>query len=359
MKIFSTFNLGNIELKNRIVMAPMTRSRATADHVPTDIMVKYYQQRAEAGLIITEGASPSPNGVGYPRIPGIYNDIQIQEWKKITGAVHSKEGKIFLQLMHTGRVSHMENMKPGTKIVAPSAIAMSGQMYTDSKGLQPYPVPQEMTLDDIEQAQNEFVQAAVNAIEAGFDGVEIHSANGYLLDQFINPASNHRIDEYGSSIQNRCRFSIEVAQKISDVIGPQKTGIRLSPYGVFNDMILFDEIHETYAYLADALKKIQLVYIHIVNHSSMGAPKVPESVQSNIRKAFKGTIIASGGLDKETAENILTADKAELVAFGRPFLANPDLVHRMKNDLPLNDPDYDTFYIPGEKGYTDYPFATN
>jgi N-ethylmaleimide reductase len=359
MKIFSTFNLGNIELKNRIVMAPMTRSRATTDHIPNDIMVKYYQQRAEAGLIITEGTSPSPNGVGYPRIPGIYNEAQIQGWKKITDAVHSKKGKLFLQLMHTGRVSHMDNMKPGAKIMAPSAIAMSGEMYTDSKGLQPYPVPQEMTPDDILQTQNEFVQAAVNAIEAGFDGVEIHGANGYLLDQFINPVSNHRTDDYGGSTHNRCRFSIEVAQKIGEAIGPQKTGIRLSPYGVFNDMIIFDEIQETYAYLADALKKIGLVYIHIVNHSSMGAPEVPESVQLRIRKAFDGNIIASGGLDKEKAESILNADKAELAAFGRSFLANPDLVYKMKNDLPLNNPDYDTFYVPGEKGYTDYPFATD
>ncbi len=359
MKIFSPFNLGEIELKNRIVMAPMTRSRATADHIPNDIMVKYYKQRAQAGLIITEGTSPSPNGVGYPRIPGIYNEAQIRGWRKITDAVHSEKGKLFLQLMHTGRVSHMDNMKPGAKIMAPSAVAMSGEMYTDSKGLQPYPVPREMTRDDIEEAQNEFVQAAVNAVEAGFDGVEIHSANGYLLDQFINPASNHRMDDYGGSIQNRCRFSIEVAQKISAAIGSQKTGIRLSPHGIFNDMIIFDEIEETYAYLAVALKKIKLVYIHIVNHSSMGAPEVPESIQYIIRKAFEGNMIASGGLDRKKAESILNADKAELAAFGRPFLANPDLVHKMKKDLPLNDPDYDTFYSPGEKGYTDYPFATD
>jgi N-ethylmaleimide reductase len=251
----------------------------------------------------------------------------------------------------------MENMEPGAKIMAPSAVAMSGEMFTDSKGPQPYPVPQEMTPDDIEQTQNEFVQAAVNAVEAGFDGVEIHGANGYLPDQFINPASNQRMDDYGGSVHNRCRFVIEIAQKISEAIGPQKTGIRISPHGVFNDMIIFDEIEETYAYLAGALKKIRLVYLHIVNHSSMGAPEVPESVLLRIRKAFEGNIIASGGLDKEKAESLLNEDKAELAAFGRSFLANPDLVYRMENDLTLNTPDYDTFYTPGEKGYTDYPFV--
>jgi len=354
VKIFSKYNLGKLELKNRIVMAPMTRSRAT-DNIPNDFMVTYYKQRADAGLIITEGTAPSANGVGYPRIPGIYNDDQIRGWKKITDAVHSKEGKIFLQLMHTGRVSHPENMKSGTKIIAPSAIAMSGEMYTDTKGLQPYPVPQEMTLQDIEKTQDEFVRAARNAIEAGFDGVEVHGANGYLIDQFINPASNHRNDGYGNSIQNRCRFAIEVAQKVTDAISAEKTGIRLSPYGVFNDMIVFDDIEQTYEYLADCLGKIKLAYIHIVNHSSMGAPEVPESVYQKIRKAFGGTIIASGGLDKEKAEKILEEEKADLAAFGRAFLSNPDLVNKMKYDLPLNKPDYDTFYTPGEKGYIDYP----
>jgi N-ethylmaleimide reductase len=359
MKIFSRFNLGNIELKNRVVMAPMTRSRATADNIPTDIMIGYYKQRADAGLIITEGTSPSPNGLGYPRIPGIFNDDQIHGWEKITDAVHSEGGRIFMQIMHTGRVSHPDNMAPGTRIVAPSAIEMTGEMYTDTKGPQPHPVAEEMTLDDIKQAENEYAQAAKNAIEAGFDGIEIHGANGYLVDQFINPGSNQRNDDYGGPFQNRCRFPIEVAKKIADAIGADRTGIRLSPYGVFNDMIIFDDIDETYEYLADALGKINLAYIHLVDHSSMGAPEVPESTVSKIRKAFGGTIIASGGLDKEKAENILNEDKAELVAFARAFLANPDLVHKMKNDLPLNEPDYDTFYTPGEKGYNDYPLATD
>jgi len=359
MKIFSKFNLGTLELKNRIVMAPMTRSRATVDHIPTDIMIEYYTQRSGAGLIITEGTSPSPNGVGYPRIPGIFNRDQIQGWKKITDAVHGKGGKIFLQMMHTGRVSHPDNMQPGTKVLAPSAIGLTGEMYTDAKGPQAYPVPHAMTLDEIEETQNEYVQSAKNAIEAGFDGIEIHGANGYLVDQFINPASNQRNDAYGNSFQNRSRFAIEVAQKIASAIGSERTGIRLSPYGVFNDMIVFDQIEDTYEYIAEALAKINLAYIHLVDHSSMGAPEVPESTVTKIRKAFSGTIIASGGLDKEKAEKLLQEDKAELVAFGRVFLANPDLVNKIKNDLPLNDPDFDTFYTPGEKGYTDYVSVPN
>lgn len=356
MKLFSQYKLGKTELENRMVMAPMTRSRAI-DNIPNDLMVEYYRQRATAGLIITEGVAPSANGVGYPRIPGIFNKAQVEGWKKITDAVHEEGGKIFIQLMHTGRVSHPENMGPGTKVMASSAVQLSGEMYTDSKGPQAYPIPQEMTLDDIKEAQNEYIEASKNAIEAGFDGVELHGANGYLIDQFLNTASNKRTDQYGGSIENRSRFAIEVATKVVKAIGVDKTAIRLSPYGAFNDMIADDQMEDLYAYLADELSKIGLVYIHLVDHSSMGAPAVPESVVQKIRNAFTGTIIASGGLDKEKAETILSLDKAELVAFGRPFLANPDLVYRMKNDLELNAPDFDTFYTPGEKGYTDYPFV--
>ncbi|MFT5167575.1 MAG: N-ethylmaleimide reductase [Saprospiraceae bacterium] len=356
MKLFSGFNLGNIELKNRTVMAPLTRSRAI-NNIPNELMVNYYAQRAAAGLIISEGIAPSANGLGYPRIPGLYNEAQIEGWKKVTAAVHENGGKIFAQLMHTGRVSHPDNMEAGTAVVAPSAIATSGEMYTDAKGPQGYPVPKEMSIEDIEQAQNEYVQAAKNAIEAGFDGVEIHGANGYLIDQFINTASNQRIDNYGGSTDNRSRFTIEVAQKVVAAIGSERTGIRLSPYGAFNDMIAFEGIDETFEYLAGALGEIGLVYIHLVDHSAMGAPQVPGSIKSKIKAAFGGTIITSGGFDKEKAETALQEGEGELVAFGRPFLANPDLVYRMKNDIALNDPDFATFYTPGEKGYTDYPVA--
>ena len=320
-------------------------------------MAKYYQQRAAAGLIVTEGTAPSPNGLGYPRIPGVFSSSQVEGWKKTTHVVHSENGKIFLQLMHTGRVSHPENMDPAATILAPSAIGMSGEMYTDSKGLQPFPVPKEMSRQDIEQAQNEFAKASQNAIAAGFDGIELHGANGYLIDQFINPASNQRTDDYGGTIENHCRFVTEVAQKVVDAIGAEKTGIRFSPYGVFNDMAVFDDIEQTYAYLANFMGRLKLAYIHLIDQSFMGSPQLPESTVANIRSAFGGTIIVNGGLDKEKAESILMGGKADLIAFGRAYLANPDLVYKMVNDLPLNSPDEETFYTPGEKGYTDYPVA--
>ena len=354
MKLFNRYNLGTIELKNRVVMAPMTRSRAISN-LPNELMTEYYRQRANAGLIITEGVAPSANGLGYARIPGIYNKGQIEGWKKITEAVHAEGGKIFIQLMHTGRASHPDNMEPGAQVLAPSAIALSGKMYTDTKGAQDYPVPKEMTLEDIKQAEEEFVTAAQNAIEAGFDGVELHGANGYLIDQFINTASNKRSDQYGGSIENRARFVIEVAQKVANAIGAERTAIRLSPFGVFNDAEIFDNIAEAFEYIAHELAKLKLVYLHTVDHSSMGAPEVPELVKTKINKAFGGSIIASGGIDKEKAEAILNENKGDLVAFGRPYISNPDLVYRLQNDIPLAEGDSSTFYTAGEKGYIDYP----
>jgi N-ethylmaleimide reductase len=358
MKLLREYLLGGIKLKNRVVMAPMTRSRAI-DNIPNEIMVEYYKQRSGAGLIITEGTSPSPNGLGYPRIPGIFNQDQVEGWRKITNTVHENNSKIFVQLMHTGRVSHPENLPKDAEVLAPSAIATDGEMYTDSLGMQPYPTPREMTLEDIETAQNEYVQAAKNAIDAGFDGVEIHGANGYLVDQFINTASNKRSDKYGGSIENRSRFAIETAKKMGEVIGFDRTAIRLSPYGAFNGMEQFDHLEETYEFLANELGKLGIAYIHIVDHSSMGAPEVTDSVKSKIQKSYGKTIIASGGFSKERAETILNANKGDLIAFGRPFISNPDLVDRFKNNLPLAEPDYDTFYTPGEKGYTNYPFSNN
>jgi len=356
MKIFSTYKIGNIELKNRIIMAPMTRSRALSN-IPNEHMVEYYEKRADAGLIITEGTAPSANGLGYPRIPGIYNGDQIDGWKKVTTAVHAKGGKIFLQIMHTGRVSHVLNMEEGTQILAPSSVALSGEMYTDVDGMKPYPVPKEMTSSDVEQAQQEYVQAAINAIKAGFDGVEVHGANGYLIDQFINTASNIRKDMYGGSIENRSRFAIEVSKKVADAIGGDKTGIRISPYGVFNDMEIFESVDETFEYLATELGKLNLAYIHIVDHSSQGAPEVPQLIKDKIRGAFKGTFIASGGLNLEKAETVLNDEKGDLVAFGVPFIANPDLVYRFKNNIELSNPNPDTFFTPGIEGYLDYPIA--
>jgi N-ethylmaleimide reductase len=354
-KLLSAYKLGQIDLKNRIVMSPMTRSRAIGN-VPNELMEEYYRQRSGAGLIITEGTSPSPNGLGYSRIPGIFSERQVEGWKKITSAVHKNGGKIFLQFMHTGRIGHALNLPEGGRVLAPSAVKAAGKMWTDSKQLQDFPVPEEMTSNDIIQTKQEFVNAAKNSIFAGFDGVELHGANGYLLEQFLSPVSNKRTDNYGGSIENRCRFVLEVAGAVADAIGKGKTGIRLSPYGVASDMPHYPEIDATYKYLTEKLSKIGIAYIHIVDHSPMGAPVVPRELKTMIRKNFKNSIILSGGYDLEKAENDLQNGLGDLVAFGRPFINNPDLVDRFRNGWPLSkELDTSLFYSPGEKGYTDYP----
>ncbi|MEL6865571.1 MAG: alkene reductase [Bacteroidota bacterium] len=359
-QVLQAFDHPTFALKNRTVMAPVTRSRATADHIPTDLMFTYYGQRAGAGLIITEGTAPSPNGVGYARIPGIYNEAQAAAWKKVTDAVHEKGGKIFIQLMHTGRVSHPNNMPEGAVILAPSAIApVNTQMYTDQAGApEEIPSPKEMDHQDIQHAIQEFVQAAQYAVGAGFDGVELHAANGYLLEQFFNPSANQRTDEYGGSIENRARFILEVAQAVTAAIGKERVGIRLSPNGAFNDILPFEEQKEAYTQLAHSLNELGLVYIHLVNHAAMGAPALPDDIRDAIRANFKGVLILSGGYNQETANADLEAGLGDLVAFGRPFISNPDLVDRFAQGAELANPDFNTFYTPGEKGYTDYPVLT-
>ncbi len=355
--LFSKTHLGRLSIKNHMVMSPMTRNRAQ-NNIPNPLMAEYYAQRAEAGLIITEGTSPSPNGLGYARIPGIFSMRQIEGWKKVTAAVHAKNGAIFVQLMHTGRISHPANMPAGAGIIAPSAVQPKGQMWTDTQGMQNYPVPIEMTGSDIAAAKKEYVRAAENAVAAGFDGVELHGANGYLLDQFLNPAANRRTDAYGASVENRCRFILEVASGVAQAVGKEKTGIRLSPFGAFNDLAPFPETEEEYAGLAEKLDGIGIAYIHLVDHSSMGTPKVEPSTVKKIRDNFKKTLILSGGYTRERAEKDLTSGLADLIAFGRGFLANPDFVSRVKNNSELNPLAMDTFYTPGAKGYTDYPFLS-
>ena len=355
-KLFTPEKVGSIELRNRIVMSPMTRSRAI-DNLPNDLMVEYYKQRSGAGLIITEGTSPSPNGVGYARIPGIYSAQQVYGWKKVTSAVHHAGGKIFVQLMHTGRISHPLNMPKGAKVLAPSAVRAAGQIWADTKELQDFPVPKAMTEEDLSFTKEEYVTAAKNAIDAGFDGIELHGANGYLLEQFLSPISNTRTDYYGGNIENRSRFVLEVVTAVAEAIGKEKTGIRLSPFGIANDMPYYPEIDATYKYLSDQLNNLDIAYIHIVDHSAMGAPEVPIEIKKSIRNNFKNSIILSGGYDKEKAEADIQSSLGDLVAFGRPFINNPDLVERFKNNWPLSqDLKMDLFYTAGEKGYTDYPF---
>ena len=355
-KLFTPEKIGSIEVKNRIVMSPMTRSRAIGN-VPNDLMAEYYKQRSGAGLIITEGTSPSPNGLGYARIPGIYSKQQMEGWRKITTAVHQNGGKIVVQLMHTGRISHPLNMPEGAKILAPSAIKAPGQMWTDSKGLQDYPIPEEMSTEELTRTKAEYVTAAKNAINAGFDGVELHGANGYLLEQFLSPVTNIRKDLYGGNIENRARFVLEVIIEVAKAIGKEKTGIRLSPYGVNNDMPPYPEIDATYNFLSKQLSNLGIAYIHIVDHSAMGAPEVPMEIKKSIRKNFKNSIILSGGYDKERAEADIQSGLGDLVAFGRPFINNPDLVERFHNNLPVSqDLKMDLLYTADEKGYTDYPF---
>lgn len=354
-KLLQPVSFGTLALRNRVVMAPMTRCRAIGN-VPNALMAEYYRQRSGAGLIITEGTSPSPNGLGYARIPGIFSAEQVEGWKKVTSAVHQANGKIFVQLMHTGRISHQLNMPEGAQILAPSAVKAAGQMWTDAQMLQDFPVPSAMTAKDLVRTKAEFVTAAENALEAGFDGVELHGANGYLLEQFLSPISNIRTDLYGGSIENRCRFVLEVVTEVVAAVGKEKTGIRLSPFGVASDMPHYPEIEETYTYLANRLNELGILYIHLVDHSAMGAPPVPAELKQVIRNTFKNTIILSGGYDPERAEADVQRGLGDLVAFGRPFLNNPDLVERFSNNQPLStDLKMDLFYSSGEEGYTDYP----
>jgi N-ethylmaleimide reductase len=351
MKLFEPYSLGNLRLQNRIVMAPMTRSRAI-DNLPNDLMAEYYGQRSSAGLIVTDGTAPSPNALGYSRIPGGFAAAQAEGWKKVTAAAHRGGAKIFMQQMHTGRISHPLNMPPGAEVVAPSAIKAAGQMWTDQAGMQDMPVPRALQTREIAGVIAEHVNTAKNAVAAGFDGTELHGANGYLIEQFLLPCSNQRTDAYGGSIENRNRFAVELAAAVAEAVGPEKVGVRLSPYNTYNDMAVFDEIPEQYEQLAKSLGALKLAYLHIVAYGRVGEPLLRA-----IKQAFGGAIIINGGLDVAKAEAAFAAGYADLASFGASFLANPDLPHRLKNGLALNAPKPDFFFAGGEQGYTDYPAA--
>jgi len=348
--LFTPYNKAALQLKNHVVMAPMTRSRAIGN-VPNDLMATYYKQRSGAGLIITEGTSPSPEGLGYPRIPGIFTDAQVEGWKLVTNAVHEGGSKIFLQLMHTGRIAHSSNLPEGHHVVGLSAIKAAGEIYTDT-GMFEYSAPAALDEEGIARIVQDHVKAAENAIAAGFDGVELHGAHGYLLEQSLNPNVNNRTDNYGGSIGNRSRLTLEIVQKIAASIGADNVGLRISPFLTSNDMPVYEEadVHETYVHLAREVNQLGIAYLHISNN-----PGIPEKTHQNIREAFANTIIYCNGLTAETAEAKLQDRSADLVAFGRSFLANPDFIRRTEKNAPLNQPDYNTLYTPGVEGYTDYP----
>ena len=355
MNLFETYKLKETILKNRIVMAPMTRCRAI-NNVPNNLMANYYAQRASAGLIITEGTSPSVNGLGYARIPAAYSPEQIEGWKNIAEAVHNKDGKIFVQLMHCGRIAASENIPDGGQTVAPSAVKAAGEMYTDQNGMVEHATPIKIPKEHIEETQQEYVDSAEKLIRAGIDGIELHSANGYLLDQFLNPKSNLRDDDYGGNFKNRARFVIETAKKVASAIGAERVGIRFSPYGAMNDVEHnFDDLIELYAYLAQELRKIGIAYIHIVDHTgTMGAPDFKSDIKKTIKLNFGGTIITGGDVNSKADAQAILDQGYDLVYIGRPFISNLNLVDKLKNDEDLTDPNPDLFYTPGPEGYTDY-----
>ena len=353
--LFDSLQLGPYTLSNRVFMAPMTRGRATADNVPTPRMVTYYAQRAAGGLLITEGTQISPQAVGWHCAPGIWTDEMVEAWKPVTQAVHDAEGRIFMQLWHLGRVSHPDFQPDGGLPVGPSAIAAKGDSHTPD-GHKPYVVPHALRTDEIAAIVADYAHAAVSAIAAGFDGIELHGANGYLLDQFIRDGSNKRTDEYGGSVENRWRFPLEVAAAVTAAIGPERTAIRVSPTGRFGDMSDSDPV-ATFSYGAKKLSELGLVYIHAVEPvpgHMMADPDAP-AVLPAIRENFNGVIVTNGGYQADSANEVIAAGKADAIAFGIPYLANPDLVKRLKTGVGQNGPDFKTLYGGDDKGYIDYP----
>lgn len=358
-KLFSLLAFGPGKLENRIVMSPMTRARTTQPgNIPNAMMADYYAQRASAGLIITEATQISNQGQGYSFTPGIHTKEHIEGWKLVTDAVHNKGGRIFLQLWHVGRMSHESFHKDG-KPVAPSAIAPDAPVWvvdpaTGVGNMVNCPTPRALEKAEIKEIVNDFAVAAENAIKAGFDGVEIHGANGYLIDQFLRRTSNQRTDEYGGSQQNRIRFLKEVVDAVTKTVGANRTGIRLSPFITERGM-KDDEIIETILLAAKELDNIGLLYIHLSEADWDDAPTIPEKFRHDLRNVYKGNIIVAGKYTKQRAEDILNKDLADLVAFGRPFIANPDLPRRYMENLPLSVFDAPTLFGGTEKGYSDYP----
>jgi N-ethylmaleimide reductase len=352
--LFSPYRLGDLELGNRLVMAPMTRGRAVDGNVPNSLAAAYYAQRASAGLIITEATQVSPQGVGYIRTPGIHSAEQVAGWKTITDAVHRAGGKVFSQLWHVGRVSHPD-FHDGALPVAPSALPVEGEAYTP-RGPAKLVTPRALETNEIPGIVAQFRKGAENAKAAGFDGVELHGANGYLLDQFLRDGSNRRTDAYGGSVENRARLGLEVADAAIGVWGPQRVGYKLSPYFSGYSMSDSNPI-ETFSFITAQLSKRGLLYLHVSEAVAgpMAAPAGTRRATPILREAFDGTLIANGGYDSASGQAVIARGEADLVAFGVPFLANPDLPVRYQTNAGLNAPNQATFYAGEEKGYIDYP----
>ncbi|GAB5419119.1 MAG: alkene reductase [Crocinitomicaceae bacterium] len=353
MKLFESISVGNMQLTSRIAMAPLTRCRAVNANTPNKIMADYYRQRAGAGLIIAEGTSPSPNGLGYRNIPGLFNQAQLEGWKAITKAVHEEGGKIFLQVMHTGRIGHTDNLPEEGRLLAPSAIAQSGEISTYHNGKQPYPTPEAMTTNEVYEAIQEFRKCAEMAIEAEFDGIEVHGAHGYLPNQFLLPSRNERTDDFGGSLENRLRFLNQVLHECISAIGSEKVGLRISPFSYADVDDKEQELLETYSAVVKLVNPLNLAYLHL---SHMGEP-VPVKFEfwQYARKNYDGILMLCGDFTKEKAEEALQEGRADMIAFGRDYIANPDLEQRFKNNWPLAERDNSLWYGDGAEGYSDYP----
>lgn len=343
--LFDPLRVGNLELDNRIIMAPMTRSRASDDGIQPPYAAEYYSQRASAGLIISEATNISPLAKGYVRTPGIYTHEQIESWRPIPEAVHARGGRIFLQIFHTGRIALPDFLPEHTQPVAPSAVRAKGQNYTD-EGMKEFVTPREITREEIAQTVRDFAAAATNAITAGFDGVELHAASGYIVQQFLTTNANLRSDEYGGSIENRARFLFEVLDAMIAAIGPERVGVKFSPNIPFNDIEEADA-DVLYPYILEWLNDRNIGYVHVADYTG--------KVHARLRAVYHGVYFAGAGFSKESGEALVEQGGADAIVFGTKLVANPDLPERFRRNASLNEPDQSTFYVPGEHGYTDYP----
>lgn len=362
MRLFEPYHHQTLQLKNRIVMAPMTRAR-NPNGIPNAMNALYYRQRANAGLIITEGTAISPTSMGVLHIPGLYTHEQVAGWQLVTKAVHEAGASIFTQLWHVGRVSHT-SIQPGLAAPEGASEIQASRSFAwgyDEEGKEnfvPCSRPRALSTAEVKQVVQDFANAAANAVEAGFDGVELHGANGYLIEQFLNPHINNRTDEYGGSVENRSRFLLEAIDACIATIGAEKTAIRLTPYGDMHELPHYEELEATYAYLAKELGKRNIAFIHLMDQKSRGSFALPEGFLQRFRQWYSGVIILAGGLDKEKATQLINEGVIDLAGFGEPYIANPDLAARLQNDWPLTPPQRNLHYGGAEYGYTDYATYT-